>query len=408
MPLEEGLKASLENSFYKTLWHFDKSGNDLVLDQTDGCIYLKKKLSVFNRSVYGFLESHHSIHIPVIHSFWEENGFLVIIEDYIQGTTLEDALGGALGRPLTAPEKAGILKDVCSAVSFLHSAPSPIIHRDIKPSNIMVTNDGITKLIDYDAAKIYHPGEEKDTVLLGTEGLAAPEQYGFGCSDVRTDVYGLGMLVKRLFPEDERMLAVSKKASSLDPADRYQTVREFENALFEIVPGSLVSQRGSGQGFVISPAANSRRNKAVEIEASGNMTSLESEKGNASSDTASAASSIHVPGFLKAVPGFRSGTPLKILIALCGYALLFTVSLTLDLRSPSGSLMTGITLWANRLCMLMAGLSLVMLFAGGNSLFRKLPLLHHKNIVVKIAAYAAYAAALVFFWAAIPGIVESL
>ena len=125
------------------------------------------------------------MHIPAIHSFWEEDGKLVVLEEYIQGKTLDALLSKGM---LDEQEKIRIVLNVCDALSFLHSAKIPIIHRDIKPSNIMLTNDGIVKLIDYDAAKVFHRGKNEDTTLIGTVGRAAPEQFGFAQSDARTDV----------------------------------------------------------------------------------------------------------------------------------------------------------------------------------------------------------------------------
>ena len=52
----------------------------------------------------------------------------------------------------------------------------------------MVTEDGQVKIIDYDAAKLYVRGQKRDTQLIGTQGMAAPEQYGFAASDIRTDI----------------------------------------------------------------------------------------------------------------------------------------------------------------------------------------------------------------------------
>lgn len=98
-------------------------------------------------------------------------------------------------------------------------------------SNIMVTADGVVKLIDYDAAKIKHKEESHDTVYLGTHGSAAPEQYGFGSSDERTDIYAIGILIKELFPDNKRYQRIAETAAMLDPSDRYQSVKELRRAI---------------------------------------------------------------------------------------------------------------------------------------------------------------------------------
>lgn len=71
---------------------------------------------------------------------------------------------------------------LCNILNALHSMTPPIIHRDIKPSNIIITSYNYAMLLDFNAAKQFSGQNESDTVLIGTPGYAAPEQYGFGSS----------------------------------------------------------------------------------------------------------------------------------------------------------------------------------------------------------------------------------
>ena len=73
-----------------------------------------------------------------------------------------------------------------------------IIHRDIKPSNIIITAYNRAVLLDFNAAKYYSCQSTEDTVLLGTQGYASPEQYGFGSSSPQTDIYSMGILFREL------------------------------------------------------------------------------------------------------------------------------------------------------------------------------------------------------------------
>ena len=226
--MNDDLKAKCEKTFYSELYHFEETSQGLLIDETTGQIYLKKTLDTYDKDVYGWLKANKNVHIPAIHSFWEEDGKLVVLEEYIQGKTLDALLSKGM---LDEQEKIRIVLNVCDALSFLHSAKIPIIHRDIKPSNIMLTNDGIVKLIDYDAAKVFHRGKNEDTTLIGTVGRAAPEQFGFAQSDARTDVYSMGCLVRELLPNDKRFSGIIAKATAMDPKDRYQTVAELKAAL---------------------------------------------------------------------------------------------------------------------------------------------------------------------------------
>lgn len=226
--MDDDLKRRCENSFYSELYHFDETSQDLVLDQTTGRIMLRKVLEIYEIAVFKWLQENPNSHIPVVYTFHEENDKLTILEEYIQGDTLDVFLQT---RNPDLKERLRILFDICDALDFLHNAPIPIIHRDIKAKNIMLTSDGIVKLIDFDASKSFHPGKEVDTTLIGTVGSAAPEQYGFRQSDARTDIYSLGILIKELFPNDNRFSGIIDKATQMEPKLRYQRVSELKSAL---------------------------------------------------------------------------------------------------------------------------------------------------------------------------------
>ena len=202
-----------------------KDGKKIVMDPETEKLYYRKTLSVFSVPVYRYIMKHDHPAIPRIKTFWQEEGKLVVIEDLIQGRTLEDLLDG---EEMSFEEKKRILLEICDGLTFLHEAEPPIIHRDIKASNIMVTDEGRVMIIDYDAAKQYIPGNEKDTVLIGTQGIAAPEQYGFAQSDQRTDIYAFGKLIERVLPESEQAMHIAGKATRFSPSARYRTVREMK------------------------------------------------------------------------------------------------------------------------------------------------------------------------------------
>ena len=114
---------------------------------------------------------------------------------------------------------------------FLHSAQPPIIHRDIKASNIMIASDGQVKMIDYDAAKTKSENKGRDTVLIGTVGIAAPEQYGFSQSDERTDIYAFGKLIENVLPDSNDAMVVAQNATKLQPELRYQNMKQVKRAV---------------------------------------------------------------------------------------------------------------------------------------------------------------------------------
>jgi len=135
--------------------------------------------------------------MPDVKDFFEENGKAYLVMEFIVGMTLEKKLelaGGPLNETLVM--RWGL--QLCDVLNYLHSCRPPIIFRDLKPSNVMVTQEGNIKLIDFGIARIFKPEGKEDTSTLGSRSYAAPEQYGLGQSDARTDIYTLGATLYKL------------------------------------------------------------------------------------------------------------------------------------------------------------------------------------------------------------------
>lgn len=234
----EGLEDIVRGALYTEVKVLS-DGKSIVMDPETEHLYYRKVLSVYSVPVFRFLKEHAHKNLPAVHMFWQEEGNLVVIEDLIQGKTLDQMLdSGSSGESeepnrsaLPFEEKKRILLEICDGLQFLHSSAPPIIHRDIKASNIMITGDGAVKIIDYDAAKQYVAEKTKDTVLMGTQGVAAPEQYGFGQSDARTDIYAMGKLIERMLPESKHAMNIARKATRLEPDLRYENVTELRRAI---------------------------------------------------------------------------------------------------------------------------------------------------------------------------------
>ncbi len=141
------------------------------------------------------------------------------------------------GRPLSkmnipAKQLPEIVCEICDGLSALHNAG--IIHRDIKPSNIMLCDDGHVKIIDFDAARIKKSNADKDTAFIGTDGFAAPEQYGFMQTDERSDIYALGVTIKLLARENyahSLLRPVAEKCMRFDPNKRYRSAANIKTAI---------------------------------------------------------------------------------------------------------------------------------------------------------------------------------
>lgn len=132
-------------------------------------------------------------HIPHIHECYSTGASLEVIVEFVEGQTLQEYVEEhGPSRELAAR----LFPALCDAVSELHEAfDPPIIHRDLTPANIIVSDAGVT-VIDLGIAREFHPGARRDTVYFGTRDFAPPEQFGFAQTDVRSDVYAMGKLLR--------------------------------------------------------------------------------------------------------------------------------------------------------------------------------------------------------------------
>ena len=232
------LETECRLSFYKELAVINEEKNIKLVRQVEsGELFALKELSVYDISVYERLKEARPEGIAGIHDFIEDDGILYVIEEYVQGKNLQQIYDE--GGCISEDQAVTFFEKLCDILKKLHDMEPPVIHRDIKPSNIILTRDGVIKLIDFNAAKNVSKGESTDTRLLGTRNFAAPEQYGFGSSDVRTDIYGLAATINYLmtgkYPNEEiaagKLGGVLKKALRLEPEERYASVEEMLEAL---------------------------------------------------------------------------------------------------------------------------------------------------------------------------------
>ena len=232
------IESELALSYYQEVAEINKHhGVFLVQHRETHQFFVKKILQVYDYEVFKHLRSNPVPHMPRIYELIQAGNDLIIIEDYISGTNLEILLSQK--HHLPEDEAVDIAIKLCDILQVLHNSQPPIIHRDIKPGNVIITPDKAVYLLDLNAARRDTQHHSEDTVLLGTKGYAAPEQYGFGSSDVTTDIYALGMLLNTLLTGEvsrENIAActcekVIRKCLQIDRHDRYQSVKSVKAAL---------------------------------------------------------------------------------------------------------------------------------------------------------------------------------
>jgi parallel beta-helix repeat protein len=185
--------------------------------------------------------------------FFVDTGACYLVLEHVPGRTLKKHL--AESPCMDVGDAVHIALQLCDVLEHLHS--HGLVYRDLKPSNIMTFRGSDrtrqVKLIDFGTARLFKPGQSKDTAALGTVGFAPPEQFGTGQTDARADIYSLGatlhyMLSKR--PPDETPFSfpalrslnprVSSELETLvartvrtQPEERYADVASLRVALLE-------------------------------------------------------------------------------------------------------------------------------------------------------------------------------
>lgn len=325
----------------------------LVRNNEDDNFYVKKRIEIYNKSVYLRLKQGNYANVPKVIMCEEDDGKLIVLEEYIHGVSLEKQLkqDGAF----ELQEVLKIMIALCDILSVLHKSSPPIIHRDIKPSNIMKSSDGIIKLVDFNAAKEFTDGREEDTRLMGTREYAAPEQYGFGPSDPRTDIYALGITMyylrymkypKNINPSDDFCKLV-KQCTALDKNDRYQTVDELKEELQQLLKETLqMNGQGSEERWDLAEPSKSFNKRDSRLPV-----------------------------------GFRSGTVWKMICACFGYLFLFWIALSADVNDAKGNALSGYPLWANRVALLIIMLGAVAFFGNYCNIRYQLPFMRKNKML---------------------------
>ena len=234
IPIYTWLLESLHNSFEEIR---------LLKESSRGSVYLIRHKSTRkpfvlrhftgNAEVYRKLLDISCPNLPKVLEVASRNDVHLVLEEYVQGDTLDFMLRDALFSP---EETRDIVTQVCQALWVLHSMDA--VHRDVKLENVILRGSDAL-LIDFDAARLHKPEYESDTRILGTEGYAAPEQYGLSQTDIRTDIYAVGVLMNVMLTgkHPSKELAPGKfgrvvlRCTAVNPQKRYKNVLRLMEAL---------------------------------------------------------------------------------------------------------------------------------------------------------------------------------
>ena len=214
------------------------------------------------RAEYSILSSLRSAQIPQALSYFSEQNADYFLRSYVAGVSVSSQV--ERNGVFTETETARLVCGLCETLSLLHAQTPPVIHRDIKPENIIYTKEHTLALIDFDAARHFQPAQKRDTVYLGTQATAAPEQFGYQQTDARSDIYSTGVLLLFLCTGKYELDALAQihshtlrhvieTCTRFDPQRRYKTIRALSRDLARaqrvVDPHAVSFWRGAALGL---------------------------------------------------------------------------------------------------------------------------------------------------------------
>lgn len=193
--------------------------------------------------------------IPKIIDIFYENDNLYMVEDYIEGYNLEEYI--KINGNVDSKAILLVALKLCEILEYLHGLNPPIIYRDLKPQNIIISKNHQVTLVDFGISRTYKSSQIMDTIVMGTKGYAAPEQYGMAQSDFKTDIYGLGAVMFFLaagrspnspmeplkddsysIETTKEIRDIIKKCMQLEANERYESINVIKQHICSLINNS--------------------------------------------------------------------------------------------------------------------------------------------------------------------------
>lgn len=214
-----------------------------------------------------------------VYEFNRIGGIAYTSMEFVEGESLRTVLSRFGGLPVR--KGVDLALQICSGLKEAHA--QGIVHRDLKPENVMIDKQGNVKIMDFGIARSMEAGTRLTGAMIGTPAYMAPEQVSGKPVDYRTDIYALGLVLYEMFTGSETFRADTPVAIALkqmqeaptpphdldptipvyierailkclekEPARRFQSVAELENALRStrvtgaVVAGAPLAAAGRG------------------------------------------------------------------------------------------------------------------------------------------------------------------
>lgn len=299
-------------------------------------------------------------HIVPVHDYAEQDGMFYLVMKYIEGITLQHALGDG---PLDLADIRRIMGAICDALDYAHS--QGVLHRDIKPSNIMLDKKATPYLTDFGLARDSFDGESSISqgMMVGTPTYMSPEQaIGQRQLDARSDIYSLGIVLYQLLvgkapfeggstytilhkhqteippmpstlnPEIPPALeVVVLRAIAKDPDDRYESAGAMRAALEDALTSSQLRQFNKGERHSIELSLAQPRPKPAVGQGITLLTASRAEPGAPTRDRRGVRSAVPLPAEALRQKEGRSNTntALAVILVAVLVVLIFGVIYTL-------------------------------------------------------------------------------
>jgi serine/threonine-protein kinase len=175
--------------------------------------------------------------IVTIYDMGEAGELPYIAMELVDGENLEQVIARRSTLPLTL--KLVYSMQACRAFDYAHKRG--IVHRDIKPGNVMLSKEGVVKVVDFGIARVLENSRTQTGMLIGTFAYMSPEQYHGEHADERSDIWSFGVLVYEL-------LCYQKPFTGPTPASLMHSICNLEaaplNQVLPECPGDLATVVG--------------------------------------------------------------------------------------------------------------------------------------------------------------------